>query len=338
LDRKGTKWTRAGHLVGNGPFRLRAWSPNQKIVVERNPDYWDAAAVRLQAIEFYPTDDLPTEERMFRDGQLDATYDLPFSKIDPYRRDHPGELRVDPWLGVYYLNCNVKRPPLDDARVRRALALAIDRASLVRNVLRGGEQPALSLDFPGVAGYTLGAQLTEDPVEARRLLAAAGYPGGKGFPALDLLYNTNEQHRQIGEALQAMWRANLGIEIRLHNEEWKVYLDAEHTHDFQLSRSGWIGDYADPQVFLETWTTGNGNNYSQWSNPRFDRLFAQGLASPTEAGRYAAYRQMDGILADECPGIPIYYYTRTYAMSPRIKGWWPTLLDDHPWKYVYLEN
>lgn len=339
LDRKQTGWTRAGNLVGNGPFVLKEWLPNQKIVLARNPNYWDAATVKLDGIEFYPTEDIATEERMFRTGQLDKTNELPVAKIDTYRKDNPDALHIEPWLGLYFYRCNVTRPPLTDKRVRQALALAIDRESLIKNVVRGDEQPAYAVSYPGTAGYTPTARLTGDLAKARQLLAAAGYPGGRGCPTIELLYNTSQNHRAVAEAIQAMWRKNLGVEVSLVNQEWRVYLDTQHkTHDFQLERSGWIADYLDPHVFLEIWTTGNGNNDTLWSNAAYDRLGQSALAAKDDTERYALYQQMDAILVDECPVIPIYYYTRVYAMSPKVKGYWPTLLDNHPYKYIWLEE
>ena len=338
LDRRGNDWTHAGNLVGSGPFLLKEWRLGQKVVIARNPSYWDASHVKLDEIEFYPIDDLPAEERMFRTGQIDATYELPQDKIDVYRQEYPDELHIDPWLGIYYYRCNVTRPPLDDKRVRKALALAIDRETLVRDVVRGDSLPAYAVSYPGTAGYTPRARLTGGVPEARRLLAEAGFPGGRGFPVLELLYNTQLNHRRIAETIQQMWRKNLGIDIRLRNEEWKVYLDSQHTQNFDLERAGWIADYVDPHVFLEIWETGNGNNDTLWSNAAYDRLVHAALAAKDDRERYEIYQGMDAILVDECPVIPIYYYTRIYALNPKVKGWWPTLIDDHPWKYVYLEN
>ena len=312
---------------------------SRKIVLARNPNYWDAATVKLDGIEFYPTEDIATEERMFRTGQLDKTNELPVAKIDTYRKDYPDALHIEPWLGLYFYRCNVTRPPLTDKRVRQALALAIDRESLIKNVVRGDEQPAYAVSYPGTAGYTPAARLTGDLAKARQLLAEAGYPGGKGCPTIELLYNTSQNHRATAEAIQAMWRKNLGVEVSLVNQEWRVYLDTQHkTHDFQLERSGWIADYLDPHVFLEIWTTGNGNNDTLWSNAAYDRLVQSALAAKDDTERYALYQQMDAILVDECPIIPIYYYTRVYAMSPKVKGYWPTLLDNHPYKYIWLEE
>jgi oligopeptide transport system substrate-binding protein len=338
LDERSTAWTRAGNMVSNGPFMLKEWLPQQRIVVVRNPNYWDAASVKLDEVDFYPTEDTAGEERMFRSGQIDITTDIPISKIAPYKRDHPEELHLEPFLGVYYYRCNVTIPPLNDKRVRKALAIAIDRDALIRDVTRGGQRPAYAVSYPGTAGYFPRAQITGTLDDARRLLADAGYPGGRGMPTIQFIYNTNDNHKQIGEAIQEMWRKNLGVNIELQNQEWKVYLDNQHTHNYQLQRAGWIADYEDPHVFLEIWETGNGNNDTLWSNADYDRLLHEALQAKDDAVRYEIYQKMDAILVDECPVIPIYYYTKTYLMSPRVKGYWPTLLDTHPFKYIYLDN
>jgi oligopeptide transport system substrate-binding protein len=338
LDEKSTQWTRAGNLVGSGPFMLKEWKPQERIVVVRNPNYWDAAHVKLDEIDFLPTEDTGAEERMFRAGQLDRTQEIPIAKIDSYRREHPDLLHIDPYLGLYYYRCNVTRPPLNDKRVRKALALGIDRESLIRNVTRGNERPAYAVSYPGDAGYTSRAQIRGTLDDARRLLAEAGYPGGKGLPPIQLLYNTSDNNKEIAEAIQEMWRANLGVKSDIVNEEWKVYIDSQHTHNYQIQRAGWIADYEDPHVFLEIWATDNGNNDTLWSNPQYDRLLGESLAAGNDRDRYEIYQKMDAILVDECPVIPIYYYTRPYLMSPRVKGYWPNLLDDHPVKYLYMED
>lgn len=338
IDQRRTPWTRAGNLVGNGPFMLKEWRPNQKLVIARNPHYWDAVSVKLDEIHFYATEDISTEERMFRTGQLDKTNELPISKIDTYRQDYPEVLHIEPYLGIYYYRCNVTRPPLTDKRVRKALALAIDRETLVKNVLRGDQQPAYAVSYPGTAGYTPRVRLEGGIEEARRLLAEAGYPGGRGLPPIEILYNTHESHRIVAETIQQMWRRNLGVETRLRNEEWKVYLDTQKTLSYDICRAGWIADYVDPHVFLEIWVTGNGNNDTGWSNAGYDRLFNAALVAKNDEERYEIYQKMDAILVDECPIIPIYYYTRIYAMSPKVKGYWPTLLDNHSYKYIDLEE
>jgi oligopeptide transport system substrate-binding protein len=222
--------------------------------------------------------------------------------------------------------------------VRRALALGIDRESLIRNVTRGDERPAYAVSYPGDAGYTPRARLTGTLDDARRLLEEAGYPGGAGLAPIQLLYNTQANNKQIAEAIQEMWRKNLGVASELINQEWKVYLDSQHTHSFQMERAAWVADYPDPHVFLEIWETGNGNNDTLWSNAEYDRLLHSALSAKDDATRYEIYQRLDAILVDELPVIPIFYYTRPYLMSPKIRGYWPNPLDNHPFKDLYLED
>ena len=338
LNRKGTAWTRPENIVSNGAFQLKEWRQQQNLVVERNPQYWDRAIVKLDEIHFLPVENQDTEERMFRTGQLDMTNELPLAKTDVYKKANPDALRIDPYLGVYFYRINNTQPPLNDKRVRRALALAIDRESLVKNVVRGGQAPAYGLTYPGTAGYAPAAKLNGTVEDAKRLLAEAGYPNGQGFPKVDLLYNTSQNHRVIAEAIQQMWRRNLGIEIGLRNEEWKVYLDSQDNLAYGLQRAGWIADYVDPHVFLEIWGSDNLNNDTGFKNADYDALLKQALSARTEEERYALYQKMDAILVEEVPVIPIYFYTKVAAMNPKVKGFHPTLLDNHPFKYVYLER
>jgi oligopeptide transport system substrate-binding protein len=337
LDDRSTQWTRPGNFVGSGPFLLKEWIPQERLVVVRNPYYWDAANVKLDEVDFLPTEDIDAEERMFRAGQLDRTQEVPISKIATYRESHPDQLHIDPYLGVYFYRCNVTKPPLNDKRVRRALAMGFDRERIVNDVTKAGQQPAYSISYPGDAGYTPVARIGGSVAAARQLLADAGYPDGKGLPPIELLYNTSQSNRVVAEAMQEMWRKNLGIDVELTNQEWKVYLDNQHSSNFQMERSGWIADYADPNVFLEIWETGNGNNDTLWSNPEYDRLLHAALNAPNDEERFADYQKMDAILVDECPVIPVYYYTRPYLMSTRVKGTWPNNLDIHPWKSIYLD-
>lgn len=334
--RRGSAWTRPENIVANGAYLLREWRPNQKIVVTRSPTYWDRGTVKLDEVHFYPVESLDTEERMFRTGQLHKTYELPNSKIDAYKRDFPESYREDPYYGVYYYQFNTTRPPLNDKRVRRALALAIDRESLVKNVTRGGQQPAYNF-VPPSERYKSNARLQGDLGEAKRLLAEAGFPGGRGFPKLDILYNTQENHRAIAEAIQQMWRRNLGIDIGLINQEWKVYLDSKDVLNFSIARAGWIADYTDPNTFVDMWVKDGGNNDTGWSSPDYDRLLAESFVAPNDAARFALYQKMEAILMDEVPLMPIYFYTRVYALNPKVR-WVPNVLDNHNWKFVDIEQ
>ncbi|MFH1498535.1 MAG: peptide ABC transporter substrate-binding protein [Verrucomicrobiota bacterium] len=335
FSRGNTGWTRPGEFVGNGPFRLKEWLPGQQITVMRNTRYWDAANVKLDAIEFHAIDNPDAEEAAFRTGRLDVTYSLPLGRTDTYREEHPDKLRIDPYYGTYFYRLNTAKPPLDDVRVRHALAMTINRQAICEHLLRAGQEPALHFT-PHSPGYQARASLEEDAAKARRLLAEAGFPGGKGFPRLELLYNTRDDHKQIAEAVQQMWKRELGIDIVLRNEEWKVYLETVNRGDYQIARAGWIGDFPDPHTFLDLWVTGGGNNRTGYSNAEYDRLFGSVLSQGDEAARLAVCQQLDALLVRDVPVIPIYFYKRVYALDPRVEGWVPDVLDNRAWKHIGL--
>lgn len=335
---RGSAWTRPQNFVGNGPFRLREWLPNQKIIVQRSPNYWDKTNVPLDEVHFHCVVSMDAEERMFRAGQLHVTLQVPLTKLAVYQRERPEVLRVDPWAGTYFYRFNTKRHPLNDARVRRALALAVDRDSLVRNVTLAGEKPAPSLVPPDFAGYTSRHGIRSDVTAAQRLLAEAGYPGGKGFPRIEVNYNTMEKHRIIAEALQQMWRKHLGIDVTLVNEEWRVYMATQAAINFDVQRGGWIADYVDPHAFLEVFQTGGGNNHTHWGNAEYDRLLSESLAAPTNVARHEIYQRMEEILLEECPILPLFYYNYTRLVDTRVLHYRTTYLDDFPFKFVDLKN
>jgi oligopeptide transport system substrate-binding protein len=335
---RGNPWTRPATIRTNGPFHLVKWQPHQVIIAEKSSTYWDAASVRLNAIHFYPVESVEAEERMFRAGQLHLTEALPVGKIETYRRDAPQLLRIDPYLGTYFYRFNTRRPPFNDARIRRALALAIDREALVRKVLRGGQRPAAALTPPGTAGYTAQAALRSDPAAARTLLQEAGFPGGKGLPPLEVLYNTSENHRVIAEALQGMWRTELGVEVRLVNQEQKVAQAARRAGDYQILRSDWIGDYLDPATFLDVFRREGGNNYTGWGSADYDAALFAAARTSDPAARHALFQKAEAILLEAAPIIPLYHYTHVFLLQPAVKGWHPTLLDHHPYKHVWLEK
>ncbi len=334
---RGNRWTRPENFVGNGSFTLAEWKMNQVIAVKKSPTYWDTATVRLNGIRYYPMESDDTDERAFRSGQTHLCYAVPLSKIASYKQDNPDVLHIDPFLTVYMYMLNVSKPPLTDKRVRRALALAIDRESIVKNVTKGGQLPALHFTPPGTAGYHARARLAPDLDAARKLLAEAGFPDGKGLPPVEILFNTLESHRTIAEAIQQMWKKNLGVDARLVNQEWKVYLDSTKSGNFQVARYAWTGDYMDPNSFLDMWVTGGGNNRTGWSNAEYDRLLQEAGRTTDPQARFEVFQKAEALLMEELPIIPIYFYTRVYLLHPAVKGWHPTLLDNHPFKHVYLE-
>jgi oligopeptide transport system substrate-binding protein len=333
---RGNPWATPGRLVGNGPFVLKSWNPDESIVVARSPTYWDAARVRLAAIRFYPIDSVDAEELAFRAGQLHVTDAIPIDRVDAYRRDAPRLLRVDPYLGTYFYRFNVRKPALADPRVRRALSLAVDRRAIVARILHGLDTVARSFTPPGIEGYAPPEGPPTGFGQARRLLAAAGHPGGRGLPPLVLLYNSSENHRAIAEAVQETWRKELGLDVRLANQEEKVVLTSRRTGDYDIVRSAWIADYADAASFLDIFRGDNGNNQTGWSNPAYDALLDAAAASADPAARNVLRRKAEQILLDEAPVIPIYHYNHVYLIQPSVHGWQPTLLDHHPYKFVWL--
>ncbi len=337
MERKGSKWTRPENYVGNGPFVLTEWIPNQHVQVKRSETYWDAANTRLDGVRFYPIDSVDAEERMFRTGQLDLTYSLPLSKIDHYRDERQDVFRIDDFLAAAYFRVNVNRPQLQDPRVRRALGLAIDRQGLAYEVQRGAKFPAFSF-CPAMPDYPAHNTFVDDVAEAKRLLAEAGYPDGKGLPKIEILYPTSDTGRIVCEALQSMWRGNLGIDVQLYNQEWKVYLNTMQEQDYDVAWSAWIADYVDPLSFFDMMVTDGGNNRTGWSSPRFDELVEEALATRDLARRQAIFAEMEEIFGREVPVIPLYTYTKYFAIDPAVKGVYPTLLDIHPLQAVWLER
>lgn len=334
-----TRWTRVGNIVTNGPFQLQNWELNRRIVVERNPHYWDNDAVYLNGIVFYPTENIVSEERMFRVHQLHYTADVPLNKIPAYRKMVDTPFVEAPYLGTYFYLLNTERPPLDDVRVRKALSLAVDREALTRNVLYGSNNPAYAITPPGTLGYQPPQLFTFDPEKARRLLAEAGYPGGDGWPGLELIYNTSESHRKIAVALQQMWKDALNITVTLSNQEWKVYLDSVSQMNFQVARRGWIGDYVDPNNFLDLYITDGGNNNTGFSDPVYDELILQRAPrAATQEARFALFHEAETRLMEQMPILPIYTYASKHLVHPSVKGLPPNLMDFVNVKYIHLED
>ena len=344
IDALHTPWTRPGALVGNGAFSLESWEVARHVRLVRNPRYWNSGKVALNGVEFRAIPDLFAEERAFRGGELHITGAVPPYKVGRLRAEKAPELRLDPFLatGFIWVNCDYRggdpavRKALSDSRVRRALGLAIDRQQIVEKVLRAGETPALHFTPPGTGGFRAEARWRPDLAEARRLLAEAGYPEGRGFPQLDYLYNTSEGSQMAAQAYQEMWRNGLGIRVELRNLEWKVYLSAMHRGDYQIGRGAWVGDYNDPNTFLEMLQTGNGLNQSRWSHPEYDRLLGLAARETDPVRRFAHFQEAERLLVAEAPVIPVAFGRNKFLISPHVRGWNPTLLDQHPLNGVTL--
>jgi oligopeptide transport system substrate-binding protein len=338
IDDRNGEWTRPGNFVCNGAFNLKSWELNNKIVVEKNPLYWDASTVQLNQIHYYPVSNVMTEDRMFRAGQLHLTSTLPSQKCPVYLEENNPDLRIDPYMGTYFYRLNTTNPYLNDVRVRKALAYSIDRRLLVDKVTKCGQIPAYSFTPPGSNGYEPTTSIPFDPELAKELLSEAGFNTENKFPKLEILFNTNEDHRKIALAIQQMWQQNLGIEVELVNQDWKVYLSREMVGDFQVSRAGWIGDYEDPNTFLDLMRPNRGNNKTGWENQVYDSLMAKANSTNNQEDRYKLLDEAEKILIDNMPIIPLYTYVRSYQLSPDVKGYNPHILDHHHPKFIYLER
>ncbi len=338
FDQPFTDWSKAGRLVGNGPFVLADWKPGQAIIVKRNPLYWDAARVRLAEIHFHSLDNADTEERAFRSGQLHITENVPGSKLRDYAAQASSPLVVAPNFATYAYVFNVTRPPFADARVRRAFSLALDRAGIVASQVGSGMRPAGSFVPPG-AGYDYaGDAVRFDPAEARRLLAAAGYPEGRGFPAVELATNTSQLHREIAEIVQQQWRKNLGVSVDIALKDSKVFFAERIGKQYALARSSWVGDYPDPFAFLTVYLSDGGQNTTGYASPTYDRLALSAAQMLNEPNRLARYREAEELLLRDAPVTPIFHDTSRHLVHPAVRGRFPNLFDIHPYQGVWLEN
>ncbi|WP_370978654.1 peptide ABC transporter substrate-binding protein [Agaribacterium sp. ZY112] len=339
IDQPVSKWTLPENWVGNGPFALSKWVLNDVIETKKNEHYWDAANVKLNGVNFYPISDQQAEVRAFRSGKVHLTYSasLAIEKI-PYFKKQPGNvLRVDPIYASYYYEFNTQKEPFNDVRVRKAFSLAIDRALLTERVSKAGETPSWSLVPPDPNGYEPKQYFNYDVVKAKQLLAEAGYPEGDGFPTVELLYNTNDNHRKIALAIQQMLNQNLGLQIELVNQEWKVFLNSRRDLEHDIARAGWIADYLDPSNFLEILVSDSGQNNTGWENNEYDHIIKQLKFTQDVNERRALFEQANKILATEFPVMPIYIYTDVNIVAPEVKGWYGNVMHYHPYNRVYLE-
>jgi len=332
-------WTRPEYIVSNGAYLLKDWQFRQVMWLEKNPKYWDAAHVRTQRIRLSIVDSYNTVLNLYEAGELDTignSVGVPSEFADTLRLT--ADYAVAPQNTTYFYWVNVTAPPLDDVRVRTALRLSIDRQAIVTHITRGGQVPSSDLVPDGLAGYAGLKSPIYDPVRAKQLLVEAGYGPNRPLPKITLTYNTAEAHKQVAEAVQAQWKANLGIEIEIENQEWNVYLKNLREHNFQLGRLGWIGDYPDPFTYLELLTKTSGNNHSQWSDPKYEDLLRRANRTTDKAQRLALLRQAERIGVDAAPLIPLYVYTRQELTKPYLMGSVINYEGRHIFKYWWIDQ
>lgn len=316
IAKYGDKWTEAGNLVSLGPYKLALWQHDKEILMEANPNYYGAQPL-TKYVHAQMIIEQATAINLFDSGKLDAVDGLPSTELKTQRKRK--EYRSIGVLQLYYYGLNVKRPPMDNVHVRRALAHAIDRQNLVK-LLDGGEIPMTGWVPSGMFGYFADVGLEFNLEKAKAELAKAGYSeNGKKLPKIEIHFNTNENHQRIAEAVQAQLKKNLGIEVELKNEEWKSYLAKLKTDPPAMFRFGWLADYPDPDNFMNLITSYSDNNKTRWSDPRYDKLIEQGAGETDPEKRRDLYRKASQILLEEgVPVIPIFTSVAHLLVSDRV--------------------
>lgn len=317
-------------LVCNGPFYLTEWKHNSELTIMKNPYYWDAANVKLDGVRMAMINDTNTALSAYRAGKIDYLNSVPAMMLPQLLAS--GEAKIAQTLGTSFSVFNTTRKPFNDARVRRAFTLAIDRQVLVDNVTRGHQKPATAYIPPVIPGVDPKGKdfRAEDPTdyipvhadakEAKRLLAEAGYPNGKGFPKITYKFNLNPLNKSIAEALQAMWKQNLGIEVELRNEEWKVFIDTRVHKDYDIARHAYLVDFFDAGSLLDLWTKDSYENVVGFNNPDYDKYMKDSMSQMDRGKRIDDMHKAEKILMKEMPVLPLYYYTTAFMQSKRVKG------------------
>lgn len=335
MAQRGSGWTKPATFVGNGPFVLREWRPNERIRVARAPTYWNAAAVPLAAIVFHAFDSSDTEERAFRAGQLHRTERVPTAKLPGYRTQTPTPLRETPSLISRFLNVNTARPPFDHVDVRRAFALAIDRDAIARRVYLDVATPARRVVPFGLTDYPTGQDFADDAAAARAALARAGYPAGAGFPTVELSVESGSSN-DLPQALQDRWREVLGVSVEIRLSETRVHWSKLQQQDYTLAVGGWVADYPDATAFLDLWKTGSGWNFTHWTDPAYDAALDQAATERDPSARLVALRAAESTLMAAMPIIPIAFEKRPTLVAPSVQGMAENAMDRPDYRPVRL--
>jgi oligopeptide transport system substrate-binding protein len=328
--------------VSNGAFKLTEWKHKESIKLAKNEHYYEQDKINLDEVHFVIIDDENTAWQMYQAGELDLVYPLPQDVQGQLMANNDPEFVAGPDLSVYYYNINNKVKPFNNPKVRKALSMAIERQTIVDHVAQGGQPPAYSVVPPGIPDVTgdyqenTGKLFEENLDEAKKLLdEGLAEEGMDQIPNFTLTYNTSEGHKAIAEAVQEMWRKNLGIEMTLENVEFQVKLDREKAGDYTISRAGWVGDYVDPMTFMDLWVTDGPYNDADWSNAEYDKLVQTAKTTMDQEVRMKAMHDAEKILMDEMPIIPIYFYTKPFTVKPNVTGIY-TPINRYP-QFIYAD-
>ncbi len=319
--------TKPETYIGNGPFKIESWTNNDHMMLVRNENYWDAKNVKLDKLKFVVVVEESSALTAWEKKDIDINDKIPTAELQKLVSE--GKAKILPELGVSYVNFNVTRKPLDDVRVREALALAINKKQICENVLRGGEVPANGVvpygvndakpgsDFRAVAGNELPPE--GDIQKAKQLLAEAGYPDGKGFPELTYCYNTSETNKAVAEAIQNMWKQNLNINVKLENLEWGVFIPKRQNGDYDIARGAWLGDYMDPMTFLDLFTSQSGNNDPQYRIPAYDDLISKARMEGDAEKRWQYLHEAENMLLKDVPIAVVNFRANPMSVHPYCK-------------------
>ncbi len=327
IEKYGEKWTQPGNMVNNGAYTVKQWVVNERLVLTRNPQYWNNAKTVINQVTWLPIASEVTDVNRYRSGGIDITYNyLPIELFRKLKQELPKELSITPYMCTYYFEINNKKPPFNDPRVRTALKLGLDRDIIVNKVKNQGDLPAYSYTPPYADGMKLtkpewfGWSQEKRNEEARKLLEEAGY--GKGKPlSFDLLYNTSDLHKKMAIATASIWKKNLGVNVRLENQEWKTFLDTRHQGNYDVARAGWCADYNEPSSFLNTMLSGSSNNTAHYQSPAFDKIIAETLKASGDEARAELYDKAEQQLDKDSVIVPVYYYVNTRLVKPWVGGY-----------------
>ncbi|MBI1238766.1 MAG: peptide ABC transporter substrate-binding protein [Alphaproteobacteria bacterium] len=343
VEAEGKDWSGRPGMVSNGPYTLDEWVPNDHIRLVKNPLFYDAANVALDAVSYFPTTDGEAALKQFRASELDLNNDLPISQLEWLRDNLPDAVRIHPFMLTTYVVFNLRHPPFDDVRVRRALTLAIDRDLLNYAVLKGIQVPAMALVPPGIHAYPgtariqgAEAEITERRETARALLAEAGFGPDKPLRA-NILFSNTADNRRIVVALQDMWR-KIGVIAEPQGSESRIHYTNLRTGNFDIGWAGWIADYNDARNFLFLAETRSGQmNYAGYSNPAFDALVAEGDRTSDPVARGAILTRAEQMLLDDLPMAPVYFGTSRNLLHMTVRGWVDNVVDIHPTRFLDLK-
>ena len=337
----GDKWTQPQHIVTSGAYKPVQWVVNERIVAERNPKYWDNDHTVINNVTYLPITSEAADVNRYKAGEIDIVYTVPINQFTQLKKTMGSQLDVSPQLATYYYQFNTTKAPFNDARVRRALNMALDKDIIAEKVLGQGQRPAWLISQPNIGGVSLkkpdyASWPREKRIEeAKKLLKEAGF--GENHPlSFNLLYNTSESHQRIAIAASSMWKKNLGVEVKLQNQEWKTMLDSMHTGNFDVMRYAWIADYDDASTFLNNFRTGDSENTSKYSNPQYDQALVDASKAQDPAQRGADYQKAEDVLAQDVPAIPVYHYVRTHLVKPWVGGFTPDKLGFYYTKDMYI--